>query len=93
MVKLIELKLPSIRMTPLPSVPRTFEPETEIELPPNSKEGPPPSRMMSSLVMKLNEAGMLGEPRLQMAKTGSTIAEEDDRFVMGGAPASLFHWT
>ena len=27
---------------------------------------------MSSLVMKLNEAGVPGAPRLQMAKTGST---------------------
>jgi hypothetical protein len=51
-------------------------------LPPYSADGPPAWSVNGSAEVKLNVAGTLPEPRLQMAKTGSTTAVEKLRVLV-----------
>jgi hypothetical protein len=62
--------------TPFPSSPETVLPKTVIATPPYGTFGPPASKVGVRL-KSTNDAGILGDPRLQIAKTGFTIGESN----------------
>jgi hypothetical protein len=55
-------------------------------LPPYSTDVPLACRVNGSAEVKLNVAGTLGAPKLQMAKTGSTTAVEKLRVLVAVLP-------